>query len=486
MSRLRHQTAVVLFTIVAVGVPSSLPAQDRTPPASSTSPATTRSTTSPAASLLTAIITGVDGLVQVRVDESSPWQTAAVGMPLTEGAEFRTGPRSAVRFEIPPGHTITLDRLGTMKLVEAVRDRGRVKTDMGMRYGRVRYDVEEAGIEHDATIHSPGSTLAVRGTQVSLYDQPPFTPQAVSLTGRAEFRNLRRQVVAFGGTRRVVVRGEDDAPARTALFESSIRDAALAQNEQQLRELAYLFAHQGEVFGNVAFSTRRVTDAELPGLLTGRLNFVLRWSEPEGADLNLQVVTPGEGIFGQPPYTLSLFPTDPSIRALLDPILPQSVPSGGRLGLNHIGPEGFETASWPSTFPTGQYSVGAANFIALNTAGTTGQPRVAFKIETFLDGMRQPMLLNPGAAFAGKEPCRFGLVFEDEIALSEVAVATFNIGVPYPCDQPTIKPAKPQGRAQAQPHPPAPALKRPARISVTRKPSPTTTKRADAPRRRRG
>src|SRR5437764_542170 len=147
-----------------------------------------------AATVLTATITGVEGIVQVRQNEDAPWQKAAVGMKVSEGAEFRTGPRSAVRFEIPPDQTITLDRLGTVKLIEAIQKQQTVKTDLGMKYGRVRYDVEAAGLADDSNIHSPGSALAVRGTRVSLYDQPPFAPQATSLTGRAAFRNARRQL----------------------------------------------------------------------------------------------------------------------------------------------------------------------------------------------------------------------------------------------------------------------------------------------------
>ena len=77
--------------------------------------------------------------------------------------------------------------------------------------------IEEAGVEYDSTIRSPNAALAVRGTLVSLYDQPPFAPEAVSLTGRAVFRNTRRQLVAFGGMRRYL-RGDRvlrwDKPAR--------------------------------------------------------------------------------------------------------------------------------------------------------------------------------------------------------------------------------------------------------------------------------
>src|SRR5436309_14478190 len=73
-------------------------------------------------------ITGVEGTVQVRLAEGQPWQPAKVGMAVDEGAEFRTGLRSAVRIEIPPSHTITLDRLGTMKLLDAARSGNKIKT----------------------------------------------------------------------------------------------------------------------------------------------------------------------------------------------------------------------------------------------------------------------------------------------------------------------------------------------------------------------
>src|SRR4051812_3841557 len=67
-------------------------------------------------------ITGVEGKVQVRDNGDQNWKAAAVGMKVSEGAEFRTGPRSAVRVLIPPDQTITLDRLGVMKLLTAIQN----------------------------------------------------------------------------------------------------------------------------------------------------------------------------------------------------------------------------------------------------------------------------------------------------------------------------------------------------------------------------
>src|SRR6187455_2134783 len=53
-------------------------------------------------------ITGVRGLVEVKLNETAKWQRAAEGMIVDEGGEFRTGPRSAVQVTIDPDQVITL------------------------------------------------------------------------------------------------------------------------------------------------------------------------------------------------------------------------------------------------------------------------------------------------------------------------------------------------------------------------------------------
>jgi hypothetical protein len=126
-------------------------------------------------------ITEVKGLVQVRDDDTLPWRTRRAHMIVSQGAEFRTGPHSSVTCVIPPDQTFTLDRLGTVRVEEAAKHGDKITTDLIMKYGRTRYDIEAAGLEHEASIVSPSSTLAVRGTQVSLYDQPPFTARSDQL-----------------------------------------------------------------------------------------------------------------------------------------------------------------------------------------------------------------------------------------------------------------------------------------------------------------
>src|SRR3954463_13763185 len=89
--------------------------------------------TTPAVEHLKAKVTGVEGLVQVRMAEDQPWQKATLDMEVGENAEFRTGPKSAVRFAIPPDQTVTLDRLGTVKVLTAISQNGRLTTNLGMR-----------------------------------------------------------------------------------------------------------------------------------------------------------------------------------------------------------------------------------------------------------------------------------------------------------------------------------------------------------------
>ncbi len=118
---------------------------------------------------LSATITAVKGLVEVRDNDEQPWRKATVGMVVGIGAEFRTGPRSGVVFRIPPDQVVTVDRLGVVKILEAMRGKT-IHTDLGMKYGRVKYETEAAGLEHESTIRSPSNALAIRGCNGSLFE----------------------------------------------------------------------------------------------------------------------------------------------------------------------------------------------------------------------------------------------------------------------------------------------------------------------------
>lgn len=146
---------------------------------------------------LQATVTGIEGNVRVRTDETGPWREVQVGAQLGMGAEIRTGLRSAVQFTIPPSQTVTIDRLGVVKLLTAVQAAdGKLKTDLGMKYGRTRYQIEAAGLEHDTRIKTPSIALTVRGTEVGV--QQDFVGLAWCNTHRAFFNGNGRSEVMFG------------------------------------------------------------------------------------------------------------------------------------------------------------------------------------------------------------------------------------------------------------------------------------------------
>src|ERR1051326_2431177 len=132
-------------------------------------PATAATTTAPAGKAKIRI-TAVEGAATFRNGSSGPWKPATKGMELTEQAELRTGPDGAIQFVILPDEIVAVDPLTTVKLIRVLREGPKAATDLGIKYGRTRYGLEGGGLEHQSTLRSPNATLAVRGTQVSLYD----------------------------------------------------------------------------------------------------------------------------------------------------------------------------------------------------------------------------------------------------------------------------------------------------------------------------
>ena len=342
---------------------------DGTSAPASTSPAGPRK--------LNVIITGVEGdSAEVRKSEKDPWVRPRVGMVVHESAEFRTGPKSAIRFIIPPDQTFCLDCQGSTKVLEAVANGKKVKTDVGLAHGRVRTDIdkgtasstdpiriEQAGIEHDATIRSPNSALALRGTKVSLFDQEGFDPEAISLTGAALYINTRGQRVPFGGQQRAAVSGSQTSAAEAAAQRTiALLSPDLSRLDFENHEVSIVIQRGGFVSGDVIVGNLHLSDFPR---LPGALDFVLQWTGgPSHAlnDLNLAVFSPlstaGKPDFvANPPFTVSLTPGSLASEQIRAKSYPQNSPSGGSISKNSVGPDGLELASWGKNYPTGTYKV---------------------------------------------------------------------------------------------------------------------------------
>jgi hypothetical protein len=330
------------------------------------------------------IVTEVQGNASVRADENSPWQPAKKGMELTEQAEFRTGPRGMVQFVIPPNQVISVDRLTTLKVLKAIQSGGKVTTDLGIKYGRTRYDLEGGGVEHQSTLRSPNATLAVRGTKVSLFDQPPFAPQATSLTGRAEFQAFRKQSLAFGnrGQGKTIVSADSETAGEIALSQTVV-DPNLqgARTESEAALVTTLISRGATVSLDRESGIKIVrgggqpTDAQVAASLPGRLNFVLRWNTDINVDFG--VSTPGTNVepggeFVYPAAGLNLSP------------------SGGKTAFDHRGGAGGGVeVIYFDTITDGVYALGGRDLTPNSVSTAT--------INAFLDG--QPLPIFDGLAF---------------------------------------------------------------------------------------
>ncbi len=343
----------------------------------SLSPSTTQAASRPAGPFKV-IITDVEGLASVRADEGSPWVPAKKGMEFGEKAEFRTGPRGTVQFVIPPDQTVSVDRLTTLKVLKVVEQGRKVTTDLGIKYGRTRYDLEGGGLEHQSTLRSPNATLAVRGTKVSLFDQPPYAPQAVSLTGRAEFQAFHRGMIAFGnhGQGKTVVNSTSNTAGDLALSQTVIDPTLQGARTESEAVLLTTFISRGAT-ASIDRGTGIVivhggvppTDAQLIPALPGRLDFVLRWNG--NANLDLGVSTPATaknpgGEFIYPAAGLNI------------------APSGVKSAFDHQGgPNGGLEIVYFDKFVNGVYGLGGPDI----TKGTV----VTATLEAFLDGKHVPM-----------------------------------------------------------------------------------------------
>jgi hypothetical protein len=335
--------------------------------------------------------------VQEREDENSPWRKAIVGMELNENGELRTGPRSAVRFTMPGGQTITLDRLGVIKILVAVQQNGKITTDLGLKYGRTRYDIRKAGVQYSSTIRSPGSTLAIRGTDVTYEDSAPWAPNATSIEGRAQFENGRGQFISFGGVSKADVNTDHQGPGDVA-YDNTNDDPRTdfsghdSTEDKIITEYPFLAGFDTGSSSStlsVLQSTQTAETIHTP-LLAGPLEFDLSW----------QSINYASGTAA--PTNLDLSITDP-LNETISKDNPQAgsgtavaVYSGDNKGLNGTG---TESVIYGQQFPQGTYS--------LNVNHVSGDPaQVILTVErnnrvikTIGLSQQNPLILTAGQTF---------------------------------------------------------------------------------------
>ena len=347
-----------------------------TRPAAQTRPATERK----AVPVTIRAIRGGDEAEWQRT-AGAAWEPVKVGLILPPGASLRTGSRTEVDAEALPGQLFTLDRRSqfTVSRAELTRVLGAPKQRMDLELngtGRLRYNIDavpevkiySGEVEHRSTIRTPNGTLAVRGTRVIICDQAPYKPMAISLTGRAFFRNVRGQDVAFGGPAEQTARFRADqvSAVEFAISRSTVdptialaRDPAEAALIDKLISRGAVVTYDRGLGIPVVRGGTPPTFGQVQSALPGDLHIVIRWNRD--SNLNLAVAEPSTGGILMPAPGL----TDTA--------------SGGHVNLDHRGgPQGgVEVISWPKGYPSGTYAV-MAQLITGNGSG--------FAIRVYLDG----------------------------------------------------------------------------------------------------
>ena len=378
LSRLGHRLVGLVLAALFVGVGGLSARQE---PAPGTAPVTAPS---PAPADDVVIVTSVDGKARARTDPSADWRIVEVGMRLPEGAEIHTGPTSRVVCSVPPGREFVVDRLSRVTVLLAEQRGNRVKTELLMEYGRTDLRVQRAGLEHDATIRSPGATASVRGTKTSLYNQPPFAPELKTFTGVVDYRYARRQLTVTRGGRSSGGRGSAETALLASVVDPSVANARTAADaaliSQEVSRGAVLTYNPDIRLTEIRGGAGPQTDLQLSRSMPGKLNFVVRW--PNDVDVDIFVAVdprPLDEIFAPTGSTFN-----PS--TILYPGFGlETSPTGGRIAYNHRGGSngGQEICFWPDAFPNGVFG-----FSALNNS-TTASADVRFN--AFLDGEKLPL-----------------------------------------------------------------------------------------------
>ncbi len=303
----------------------------------------------PAQQQLKIVVTAVQGGVQVRSAPDQPWQRAAVGKELGVGWDVRTGPRSAAQIRIGEKQILQVHRMTTIKVLEAMKDGAKLKTDMGMKYGRVKYDVKAQGEEVDTKIHAPSATLAVRGSVVEFLDDALSSYARGS--GRLAYLPLeQRTEMTFGADGEAEVNSDNDSAVKVARDIATVNSLGMfsattvEEFENLLVKSGIVDTHQRDVLE----IQRLLGELEAGGVgvpqLTGPLDINLVWQSVDFVS----------------PSNLDLSITDPSgnVLSALNPVVGQA-PTQGTFNLADDGLFGFgqENASWAVLFDAGTYQI---------------------------------------------------------------------------------------------------------------------------------
>lgn len=117
---------------------------------------------------LRAVANEVAGTVKFRVKPDAKWDTLKNGSVLPVGADVLAGPGGRARIQMGPGVSLVLKPFSRVTIAELkldnAGDAATARATLAKQYGRVEFDVHDAGFKNDFKIASPNGVMAVKGT----------------------------------------------------------------------------------------------------------------------------------------------------------------------------------------------------------------------------------------------------------------------------------------------------------------------------------
>jgi hypothetical protein len=115
-------------------------------------------------------IKSVKGDVEVK-SRGGEWEKAAAGAVLKEGAQISTGFGAEAELVMANNSVVVVSQLTQIKIDKFFKEKTAVKTDLGLKIGKIRAKVQRVGQElSDFKVVTPTSVVSVRGTGMDVLE----------------------------------------------------------------------------------------------------------------------------------------------------------------------------------------------------------------------------------------------------------------------------------------------------------------------------
>ncbi|MFP3937994.1 MAG: FecR domain-containing protein [Phycisphaerae bacterium] len=155
---MRHTIILLVVLMLAVSTPAQESSENEAPAEAGTQP-----TDSANAGGIAATVVSVSGRAQ-KLATDSDWKDLVAGDELGGNTVIRTGLGSEVVLELAGYGEVTIDRATKMGIGELSKEGDSARAHMGLKYGRLRAEVETTAGPTDMRIQTAAATLSIRGS----------------------------------------------------------------------------------------------------------------------------------------------------------------------------------------------------------------------------------------------------------------------------------------------------------------------------------